>query len=743
MRLILVIICFLLNTVLFCQGAANYTVLLSAEVQNSPPQIKLNWRFQSGVTNYQVFRKLKSTSNWGAPIASLSANDTTYTDMNVTVGVSYEYRIDKNAGAYFAYGFINSGIGIPLTNIQKRVILLIDSMMRDSIKTELTQWTINAEAEGWDVSRIDVSRALKSDAVKDKVVLEYQKDPENTKALFIIGHVAVPYSGFFKPTPPDAHTEHIVAWPADPYYADMDGMWTDDQVDDTTGAQKRNWNRLNDGVWDQTILGNDNTADIAVGRVDFFDMPAFAKSEANLLKDYLKKLHEYKLGTYKPQRRALIDDNFGAFSGEAFSASGWGNFSTLVGRNSILNCDAVNNADYLGTMDTASYLWSYGCGAGSYTSCAGVGTTANFATRQPQTVFTMLFGSYFGDWDNRNNVLRAALAHGKVLTNVWSGRPRWFFHHMALGGTIGESTLISQNNRNPGALYNGMNFINGVHTALLGDPTLKLHYVKPPKNLSVTLQDSLHANLSWTASEEAVLGYNIYKNVKVGESFVWVKLNTTIVNTATYMDSCISSPGNFTYQVRAVVLESTPSGTYYNESLAATNTFYNAANLKSIANFTITNNDPSFTFTNTSLLSKSYQWTFSDTSLKMTTNNSNRMYKKNGDIWVLLTSSNQCSSDTQKVMIKVTKAPPSLGNISVNNENIVSIYPNPTKESLTITSKEGGQLRLFNLEGKLIYQQYIQPENELVSLVSISFGVYHLEYTDKLGRTQGMKLVKE
>lgn len=743
MRLILVIICILLNTVLFCQGAANYAVLLSAEVQNSPPQIKLNWRFQSGVTNYQVFRKLKSTSNWGTPIASLNANDTAYTDMNVTVGVSYEYRIDKNAGAYFAYGFINSGIEIPSTNTQKRVILLVDSLMRDSLKTELTQWTINAEAEGWDVSRIDVSRTLKSDAVKDKVVLEYQKDPENTKALFILGHVAVPYSGFFKPTPPDAHTEHIVAWPADPYYADMDGMWTDDQVDDTIGAQKRNWNRLNDGVWDQTILGNDNAADIAVGRVDFFDMPAFAKSEANLLKDYLKKLHEYKIGTYKPQRRALIDDNFGAFSGEAFSASGWGNFSTLVGRNSILNCDAVNNADYLGTMDTTSYLWSYGCGAGSYTSCAGVGTTANFAARQPQTVFTMLFGSYFGDWDNRNNVLRAALAHGKVLTNVWSGRPRWFFHHMALGGTIGESTLISQNNRNPGALYNGMNFMNGVHTALLGDPTLKLHYVKPPKNLSVTLQDSLHANLSWTASEEAVLGYNIYKNVKVGESFVWIKLNTTILNANTYMDSCISSPGNFAYQVRAVVLESTPSGTYYNESLAATNTFYNAANLKSIANFTITNNDPSFIFNNTSLRCKSYQWTFSDTSLKMTTNNSNRMYKKNGDVWVLLTSSNQCSSDTQKVMIKVTKAPPSLGNISINNENIVSIYPNPAKESLSITSKEGGKLRLFNLEGKLIYQQYIRSGNELVSLVGISFGIYHLEFTDKLGRTQGMKLVKE
>jgi len=750
MRLILVIICFLLNTVLFCQGAANYAVLLSAEVQKSPPQIKLNWKYQAGVTGYQVFRKLKSETTWGVPIASLGVNDTTYTDVNVTVGVSYEYRVDKNAGSYFAYGFINSGIEIPSTNTQKRVILLVDSIMKDSLKTELTQWTANAEAEGWNVARIDmprdinaveVSGSYRSKDVKDRIIIEYQKDPENTKALFIVGHVAVPYSGFFKPTPPDAHTEHVVAWPADAYYADMDGMWTDDQVDDTTGAQKRHWNRPNDGVWDQTILGNDNAADIAVGRVDFFDMPAFAKSEATLLKDYLKKLHEYKIGTYKPQRRALIDDNFGAFSGEAFSASGWGNFSTLVGRNSILNCDAVNNADYLGTMDTASYLWSYGCGAGSYTSCAGVGTTANFATRQPQTVFTMLFGSYFGDWDNRNNVLRAALAHGKVLTNVWSGRPRWFFHHMALGGTIGEATLISQNNRNPGALYNGMNFMNGIHTALLGDPTLKLHYIIPPTNLVISLQDSLHAKLNWSASTESVLGYNVYKKRKGDVSFI--KINKSLVNTITFIDSCISSPDTFIYQVRAAKLETTPSGTYFNESLAISEIFGNAKDLKPKANFTVTNADPSFTFNNTSLKGKNYQWTFSDTTLSLNTLNSSRTYKKNGDVWVLLTSSHQCSSDTQKITIKVTKAPPSIGNISVNNENIVSIYPNPTNGYLTISSEEGGQLRLLNLEGKLIYQQYIRSGNELVSLVGISFGIYHLEFTDKLGRTQGMKLVKE
>lgn len=729
----------LLVTDLFSQGARNYTVMVSANVQKSPPQIRLSWGFQSGVTSYRIFRKLKSDASWGTAVTTLTGNDTVYTDNSVQLATSYEYLIEKNAGSYNAYGFINSGIEIPVTNTPKIVILLVDSVMRDSINSELTQWTLNAENEGWKVVRIDVSRGLKSDAVKDKVVLEYQKDPENTKSLFIVGHVAVPYSGFFKPTPPDAHTEHIVAWPADAYYADIDGMWSDDQVDDTTGAQKRNWNRPNDGVWDQTILGNNNTADIAVGRVDFFDMPAFTKSEATLLKDYLKKLNEYKVADYRAQRRALIDDNFGAFSGEAFSASGWGNFSTLIGRENILECTAGNGMDYLGTMDTASYLWSYGCGAGSYTSCSGVGTTVNFAARQPQSVFTMLFGSYFGDWDNRNNVLRAALAHGKILTNVWSGRPRWFFHHMALGGTIGESTILTQNNRNPGALYNGMNFMNGIHIALLGDPTLKHHYVKPPKNLFTILKDSAHVNLTWSVSGETVLGYNIYKRKL--KDINYVKLNNTIVNTASFDDSCVSSPDTFIYQVRAVLLETTPSGSYYNESIGATDTFFNAADLKPVANFSVTNADPNFTFTNSSLRSKSYQWTFSDTSLKFTTTNSSRNYKKNGDVWVLLTSSNQCSSDTQKVNIKVTKAV-TVG-ISDINSSLIHIYPNPFKDNITIESPYGGKLKLYSIDGKLQIDLDVKSSREIVNLAELAPGNYLLEFTDKSGRKELLKLTRE
>jgi hypothetical protein len=734
-----IIIFFLFTAIdLTSQGARNYTVLVSAVVQKSPSQIKLNWNFHSGITSYKIYRKLKTETAWGGLLATLTVNDTTYTDNTVQAGVSYEYLIEKNAGTYNAYGFINAGIEIPISNGLRKVILLVDSQVKDSLKTELAQWTSNAEEEGWSVSQIDVARSLKSDAVKDKIVLEYQKDPENTKALFIVGHVAVPYSGFFKPTPPDAHTEHVVAWPADAYYADMDGMWSDDQVDDTTGAFKRHWNRPNDGVWDQTILGFNNSADIAVGRVDFYDMPAFSKSEVTLLKDYIKKLNEYKVSDYKPKRRALIDDNFGAFSGEAFSVSGWGNFSSLVGKENILECTAANGMDYLGTMDTASYLWSFGCGAGSYTSCSGIGTTNDFSGRQPQSVFTMLFGSYFGDWDSKNNILRAALAHGKILTNVWSGRPRWFFHHMALGGNIGESTLLSQNNTSSG-LYNGMNFMNGVHIALMGDPTLKLHYVKPPKNLFTILKDSAHVNLTWTVSGETVLGYNIYKRKLKDASYT--KLNSSIVNAAIFDDSCVTSPDTFVYQVRAVVLESTPSGTYFNESLAASDTFYNVANLNPLASFTFTNNDPSFTFTNTSIRSKSYQWTFSDTSLKLTTNNSARTYKKNGDVWVLLTSANQCSSDTQKINIKITKA--ATGSIQAVKSDIVLIYPNPANGILNVISQNGGELKIVNLEGRCIHKQSLLSENETITLLNIPVGIYNVEFTDKQGRSQFLKLVKE
>jgi len=57
----------------------------------------------------------------------------------------------------------------------------------------------------------------------------------------------------------------------------------------------------------------------------------------------------------------------------------------------------------------------------------------------------MLFGSYNGDWDNTNNILRTALAAAThPLAVMWAGRPFWQVHHMALGEDMGYATLLSQ-----------------------------------------------------------------------------------------------------------------------------------------------------------------------------------------------------------------------------------------------------------------------------------------------------------
>ena len=61
------------------------------------------------------------------------------------------------------------------------------------------------------------------------------------------------------------------------------------------------------------------------------------------------------------------------------------------------------------------------------------------------SVFTMLFGSYFGDWNYQNAFLRMPLTQGNTLTNAWAARPNWHFYHMAMGENIGYSTKLTQN----------------------------------------------------------------------------------------------------------------------------------------------------------------------------------------------------------------------------------------------------------------------------------------------------------
>src|SRR5581483_9905177 len=104
--------------------------------------------------------------------------------------------------------------------------------------------------DGWTVERLDVNRNDSVPQVKERIRAQYDADPAQVKAVFLFGHVPVPYSGDIVP---DGHyRDHEGAWPCDGFYADMDGTWTDATVNDTRATDPRNRNVPGDGKFDQS-----------------------------------------------------------------------------------------------------------------------------------------------------------------------------------------------------------------------------------------------------------------------------------------------------------------------------------------------------------------------------------------------------------------------------------------------------------------------------------------------------------
>src|SRR5690606_21332718 len=151
------------------------------------------------------------------------------------------------------------------------------------------------------------------------------------------------------------------------------------------------------------------------------------------------------------------------------------------------------------------------------------------------------------------------LAKGRVLTNVWSGRPHHHFHHMGLGENIGYSLLVTQNFS--GSLYFSSPYsITGkwIHNALMGDPTLRNDVVAPVSNVVAT-RAGFHCNIYWNRSPDStVLGYHIYMRNDTLRSYT--RVNPTMISDTSYTDSCMFYKGIYKYMVRAVKLEATPSG---------------------------------------------------------------------------------------------------------------------------------------------------------------------------------------
>ena len=540
---------FLLSEIASAQTSLDYTVRITVQVQESPAQITVSWPLNAGATAYTIGRKSLTATFFTNIATGLPGSTTSFTDTSVTVGTGYEYAVSRTGTPANGVSYVYAGIKIPAVDYRGKLLLMVDDYFSDTLSAEIMRLEKDFISDGWQVIRHDVSRTDVVPVIKNIIVNDYNADATNVKALCLLGHVPVPYSGNLNP---DGHPDHQGAWPADVYYAELNGTWTDASVNNTVASRPQNDNIPGDGKFDQTVIPG--TIELQVGRIDFFNLPTFALTETQLMRNYLDRDHDYRKKIIDPLKRCLIDDNFGAFSGEAFASNGW----RLA---SILTPDSITALDYFTTLGSNSYQWSYGCGGGSYTSCSGVGNTGNFAADTVQTIFTMVFGSYFGDWDSQNNFLRAPLASG-ALTSAWAGRPHWHFHHMSLGENIGFSARATQNNYASGpytANFGG----HYVHQALMGDPSLRQHIIAPPSNLSGTNISTNYVALSWSPTPDVVLGYYVYKlDTATG---IYMRISPSIVTDTNFAESNITTAINH-YMVRAIRLEASATGTYYNMS---------------------------------------------------------------------------------------------------------------------------------------------------------------------------------
>ena len=554
-----------------------FSVQLSASVQASPGQITLKWPQDQYMlpNSYTVYRKAPAATDWGTGV-TLPGTATSYVDTKVAVGTAYEYQVVKVTSQYTGYGYLYTGINVPMTDNRGKLLLVVDTTYAAALSNELARLRQDLTGDGWNVIRLDVGRGDSVTSVKDKIKAQYAADPANVNTVFLFGHVPVPYSGDIVP---DGHVpNHQGAWPCDGYYGDMDGTWTDASVNDTGADDVRNHNVPGDGKFDQSTFPA--PIKLMVGRVDLANLPGelwyggptTLPGELQLLRNYLNKDHKYRTKQFNLPQRAIVGDFFGTRNGEAFAASAYRNFAPFFGTANVTNVQT--QGAWTPTLHTAPYLWAYGCGAGSLASVSGLGnsdayynvTVPELYTNDVKAVFTMFFGSWLGDWDGKDDIMRCALALPSYgLTSAWSGRPHWFLQHMGLGETIGFGARLTQNNGPNGLYQNEINSAAGqIHVALMGDPTLRLHVLAPPRDLEATTHGYSIA-LSWLPSTDSVIGYHVYRSP--GPNGPFTRLTSTPITTTKYNDAGGTTASS--YMVRAVSLQTSPSGSYYNPSVGA------------------------------------------------------------------------------------------------------------------------------------------------------------------------------
>ena len=418
--------------------------------------------------------------------------------------------------------------------------------------------------------------------IRSAIQTIYNTYPGRLKNIVMVGRVPICRSGINDGFGADGHG-NCAPYGTDAFYAEMLGVvgvdWTD-TLDNTTVANL-GYNLPGDKQFDQQTIfqvtsagGGNGGVELGFGRID---LSVNISTEVEAERTYFNKLHRYKTAdpSFLPGR--AVCDRVGYPNERETDLQ---SMPGVVGMNNITfitNADLPTavpggqDPDQLYSVQHGPYLFYF---KGDSTPMAGVGGKAVFWTGMQ---------SHWGYWYQYNDMQLRLGEDNFTLDftwNIWG--LRYIYHRMGMGLDAGDMMMQSINNQgfsNNGLalgagpyIYTFNNTNNGdYHGSLymnqMGDPALRLFMFAPPARLSV-VTTSGNPVLSWVASPDGtVSGYHVYRAVNANAPFT--RLTSTPLTGTTYTDSSVSS-GSYVYMVRAVRLETTGGGTFYNASLGVT-----------------------------------------------------------------------------------------------------------------------------------------------------------------------------
>ncbi len=517
-----------------------------------PPPYKLRWNLFTGVggnqLKYTIRYKKSSDSNWtllGTVLTNVSSAQSAYSfsslpgNQPIDPTERYDFSVtlsQLDPGGKTVNGWAaQTTVAVNARPLDHRgaVLLLVDETLNNSFPAEmgaaLNALTADLQGDGWKVLKETAPRHTDyvSPTVPDFKTANFDKlagikakirnaYTNGARAVLIIGHVVVPYSGNLNP---DGH--EFRCGPADLFYGDIDGTWADTNTNMFGGfiVGEERQNGANDGKMDESYIPAAllpsppnppntriyNGLELCVGRVDFarlappHDTP---QAEVNLISQYFAKTRKYRHveAPLFPLPERSISWNGGASVpavGRFRAILGYGNPTLHVSGDSLMQRSSGYLLGYTGGNQAAHGYFAL--------SPNGPPTLLHRYTdfldssRVPFVGFNLMSCSLTWDWNIpydgvQNSVppmLKGALmAADYSLVTIWNFLDEWVLEPLGLGEHIGAcefrnalsyAGFRTEHPDNGVAFGQLQNAPEAVYHSVIGDPTLRLYYLRRPQ----------------------------------------------------------------------------------------------------------------------------------------------------------------------------------------------------------------------------------------------------------------------